>query len=95
MNKKEFNRKIDNALEYMEIEHSYTCHVLEEIFRTYKVVSFYKSIINGYDDKGNGMFGNVHNYKRESTNIKRWNNRKTSLEVFRQVMLDEKLYKKL
>lgn len=96
MTKNEFNKRVDKCANYLEKNHHYVCLLLHRYFETSIIKDYYKNIINKRDNKSSGMFGYTYiTGEMESTVKRRWENRKTSLEIFRQVMLDEKLYKEL
>lgn len=97
MNKKDFQDKMylsKAALDTGIVR--FSCWALElGFFNTFHmgsgkvtVTELYTSIINGRNCSRNGMFG-------ESSKQSNQDARMMSLEIFEQVMIDEKLYKEL
>lgn len=94
MDKKTFNLKIDKVAERLENWHYFVCIFLENEFKNELISEMYQDIINGKNDSSHGIFGKLYS-KGNRKNILAWKRRKLSLEIFRQVVLEEKLYLKL
>lgn len=94
MNKKTFNLKIDKIAERLEYHHFFVCIFLENEFETALISKMYQEIINAKNSRSNGIFGKLY-IKYNRKNYKAWQQRKTSLELFRHIVIDEKLYLKL